>query len=130
MEKQTDLLELPMILVTALKAYNFSGKPVWRIGEGLEHVKVELTYKLPTTDSHCVEQKESLNVNLKEKPPVMSKRGKTKRKSKLAPSNLPADQPATRQQPVRACKTPQRQLSPPPASPSPEKPTTPPPGPT
>ena len=131
MEKETYQLELPLILVTALKAYNFSGKPVWRIGEGLEHVKVELTYKLPTTDSQSrVEQKESFNVNSKEKPPVMSKRGKAKRKSKLAPSNLPAEQPATRHQPERACKTPQR---PPPPShekqptPPPEKQPTPPP---
>ena len=123
MEKETDQLELPLILVTALKAYNFSGKPVWRIGEGLEHVKVELTYKLPTTHSQSsVEQKESFNVNSKEKPPVMSKRGKAKRKSKLAPSNLPAEQPATRHQPERACKTPQR-----PPPPSPEKQPTPPP---
>ena len=81
MEKETDQLELPLILVTALKAYNFSGKPVWRIGEGLEHVKVELTYKLPTNDSQSrVEQREKLNVNSKEKQPIMSKRGEAKRK--------------------------------------------------
>ena len=95
MEKQTDLLELPMTLVTALKAYNFSGKPIWRIGEGLEHVKVELTYKLPTTDSFCVEQKESQNVNSKGKKTHV-RGGRPNARASLhlpicLPTNLPPD---------------------------------------
>ena len=124
MEKETDQLELPLIFVTALKAYSFSRKPIWRIGEGLEHVKVELTYTLPTTHSQSsVEQKENLNVNSKETTPVMSKRGggadaRTSLHLPIClPNNLSPDN----------SKTPQRQLPPPPASQSPEKQPTPPP---
>ena len=40
---KTATLELPAVLVHAIEDFNFTGKPLWRIGEGLDHVKVELT---------------------------------------------------------------------------------------
>ena len=43
---KTATLELPAVLVHAIEDFNFTGKPLWRIGEGLDHVKVELTFKL------------------------------------------------------------------------------------
>ena len=43
---RTAMLELPAVLVHAIEDFNFAGKPLWRIGEGLGHVKVELTFKL------------------------------------------------------------------------------------
>ena len=108
-----------------------SGKLIWRIGEGLDHVKIELTYKLsddqPTGD---VGQAKNKPFN------VESDRGKkAKRRSKPAPSAgewprqpLPADRekpPATpakptRQQPQRRCTTPKKELPPPPTDPCPE----------
>lgn len=42
----TAMLELPEVLVHAVQGFSFTGKPIWRIGEGLQHVKVELTFKL------------------------------------------------------------------------------------
>ena len=43
---KTATLELPVVLVHAIEDFSFTGKPFWRIGEGLDHVKVELTFKL------------------------------------------------------------------------------------
>ena len=43
---KTATLELPAVLVRAIEDFSFTGKPLWRIGEGLDHVKVELTFKL------------------------------------------------------------------------------------
>ena len=116
---KTATIELPGIIVSAIKAYEFTDKPLWRIGEGLDHVKIELTYKLPTDQpTVSVEQREKT---------VMSKpkRGKAKRRTEPAPSAgewprqpLPAEQPPstpvkpTRTQSNRRCKTPLRELPP------------------
>ena len=43
---KTTTLELPAVLVHAIEDFSFTGKPLWRIGEGLDHVEVELTFKL------------------------------------------------------------------------------------
>ena len=123
---KTATIELPAILVSTINAFEFPGNPLWRVGQGLDHVKIELTYKLPTNQPISVEQKEK---------PVMSnpKRGKAKRRTEPAPSagewprqSLPATQPPptpakpTRQQPQRRCKTPRRELpTTPPTSPAP-----------
>ena len=45
---KTAMLELPAVLVYAINDFDFADKPLWRIGEGLHHVKVELTFLLPT----------------------------------------------------------------------------------
>ena len=42
------MLRLPAVLVRAIQDFDFADKPLWRIGEGLHHLKVELTYLLPT----------------------------------------------------------------------------------
>ena len=108
---KTATIELPAIIVSAINAYEFTDKPLWRIGEGLDHVKIELTYKLPT-DQPTVSVEHA-----KEKPFIMPnpKRGKAKRRTEPAPSTgkwprqtLPAAQPPTRQQPTRHCKTPRK----------------------
>ena len=114
---KTATIELPAILVSTINAFEFPGNPLWRVGQGLDHVKIELTYKLPTDQP-------TVSVEQKEKP-VMSnpKRGKAKRRTEPAPSagewprqSLPAKQPPstpakpTRQQPRRNCKTPRREL--------------------
>ena len=43
---KTATLELPAVLVHAIKDFNFTRKPFWQIGEGLDHVKVEHTFML------------------------------------------------------------------------------------
>ena len=50
------ILELPTILVEALRGFNFTGKPLWRLGEGLNHVKVELTFKLSEPEDQLTDQ--------------------------------------------------------------------------
>ena len=52
---KTATLELPAVLVHAIEDFNFTGKPLWRIDEGLDHVKVELTFKLYFVLFVCVE---------------------------------------------------------------------------
>ena len=44
------IFALPEVLMTALKGFDFTGKPLWRLREGLDHVMVELTIKLRHTD--------------------------------------------------------------------------------
>ena len=127
--KTTATVELPTIVVSAIKEYSTTGKLLWRIGEGLDHVKIELTYKLPD------DQSTGIVGQAKNKPfNVESVRGKkAKRRSKPAPSadewprqSLPAEKPPgtpakpKRQQPQRSCKTPQREIPPPPTEPCPE----------
>ena len=99
--------------MSTITAFEFTDNPLWRVGQGLDHVQIELTYKLPTNQPTSVEQKEK---------PIMSnpKRGKAKRRTEPAPSAgewprqpLPAEQPS-RQQPTRSCKTPKKQPLPPP----------------
>ena len=43
---KTATLELPAVLVHAIEDFNFAGKPLWRIGEGLDHVTVVLTFNV------------------------------------------------------------------------------------
>ena len=50
------ILELPTILVEALRGFDFVGKPLWRLSEGLTHVKVELTFKLRELDDQPIDQ--------------------------------------------------------------------------
>ena len=50
------ILELPTILVEALRGFNFTGKPLWRLGEGLNHMKVELTFKLSEPEDQLTDQ--------------------------------------------------------------------------
>ena len=125
---KTATVELPAIVVSAIKEYETTGKLLWRIGEGLDHVKIELTYKLPDNQPiGIVEQAKNKPLN------VESVREKAKRRSKPAPSagewprqSLPAKKPPatparpTRQQPQRCCKTPVKELPPPPTDPCPE----------
>ena len=126
---KTATVELPTIVVSAINEFSTTGKLIWRIGEGLDHVKIELTYKLPD------DQSTGIVGQAKNKPfNVESDRGKkAKRRSKPAPSAdewprqpLPAEKPPatpakpTRQQPQRRCKTPKRELPPPPTDPCPE----------
>ena len=40
------IFEVLKVLQNALAAFDFTGKPIWRLGEGLDHVKEELTFKL------------------------------------------------------------------------------------
>lgn len=47
--KKTLPLQLPEVLVTAIKSLALTETPIWRIGQGRDHVKVELTYQLPKT---------------------------------------------------------------------------------
>ena len=76
---KTSMLELPAVLVHAIQDFAFTDKPLWRIGEGLQHVKVELTFKLPTNQPTCIDRG---------KKTVMSK-GAESRKQKPAPSASP-----------------------------------------
>ena len=104
------MLELPPILMTALSSYEFQGKTLWNISEGLKHVKVELTFLLA------------------EKPTDQPARA-VKRKQRQ-----PASAPAPRQPEPTAEPTPQRSTpkpapsstpkkrAPPPPTPSPAKP--------
>ena len=50
------ILDLPSILVEALRGFDFVGKPLWRLSEGLTHVKVELTFKLRELDDQPIDQ--------------------------------------------------------------------------
>ena len=50
------ILEFPKILVDALRGFNFTGKPLWRLGEGLDHMQIELTYKLSQPDDELIDQ--------------------------------------------------------------------------
>ena len=42
----TSMLYLSTTLVTALNGFVFEGKNLWRLAEGLNHVRVELTFQL------------------------------------------------------------------------------------
>ena len=53
---KTTMLQLPAVLVHAIQDFDFTDKPIWRIGEGLKHVKVELTFKLPTNQPTSVDR--------------------------------------------------------------------------
>ena len=60
---KTATIELPAILVSATQGFNFTEKPLWRIGEGLDHVKIEITFKLPTDQPTLYwQRKEDYNV--------------------------------------------------------------------
>ena len=50
------ILDLPTILVEALRGFDFVGKPLWRLSAGLTHVKVELTFKLRELDDQPIDQ--------------------------------------------------------------------------
>ena len=51
----TAMLYLPTTLVTALKGFEFEGKNLWRLAEGLNHVRVELTFQLRRPDSQLTD---------------------------------------------------------------------------
>ena len=75
---KTAMLELPAVLVHALKGFDFTDKPLWRNGEGLHHVKVELTFLLNDQPT-CVD-------GWKRKNKPMSVEGRVKRRTEPAPS--------------------------------------------
>ena len=54
---------LPSTLVTALSGFEFEGKTIWRISEGREHVKVELTFRLKSACKNRI-QKQKHQTNL------------------------------------------------------------------
>ena len=110
---KTATIELPAILVSTINAFEFPGNPLWRVGQGLDHVKIELTYKLPT-DQPTVSVEHA-----KEKPFIMPNPKRRNKRTKPAPSTgewprqtLPAAKPRTRQQPARHCKTPHKEQPP------------------
>ena len=116
---KTAMLKLPAVLVHAIQDFAFTDKPLWRIGEGLQHVKIELTFKLPTNQPTCTDRG---------KKPAMSK-GAESRKKKPAPAAgewprqpLPAGRPPKCQSvlptPARECLPPTTTTidSPPPAA--------------
>ena len=70
------IMELPTILVDALKGFNFTGKPLWRLGERLNHVKVELTYKLSQPDNEITNQQTNRTGPLKNQQPSGKRKAK------------------------------------------------------
>ena len=105
---KTAMLELPAVLVHAIQDVAFTDKPLWRIGEGLQHVEVELTFKLPTNQPTNMywQRKEAYNVQggrkQEEKACTPPPPGEWLRHS------LPAKKPPTTNQPAL------RQTAPPP----------------
>ena len=71
------MLELPAVLVHAIQDFAFTDKPLWRISEGLQHVKVELTFKLPTDQPTCADRG---------KKPIMSKEAESRTKKPAPPA--------------------------------------------
>ena len=39
---------LPAVLLNALRQYKFDGSPIWRMADGKDHVKIEVTFRKPT----------------------------------------------------------------------------------
>ena len=39
---------LPAVLLNALRQYKFDGSPLWRMADGKDHVKIEVTFRKPT----------------------------------------------------------------------------------
>ena len=86
------MLELPAVLVHAIQDFAFTDKPLWRIGEGLQHVKVELTFKLPTNQPTS---------NDRGKKPAMSKRAESRKKKPAPPASEWSRQPLSAERPPK-----------------------------
>ena len=41
---------LPVVLLNALRQYKFDGFPLWRMADGKDHVKIEVTFRKTTTN--------------------------------------------------------------------------------
>ena len=39
---------LPPVLLNALRQYKFDGSPLWRMADGKDHIKIEVTFRKPT----------------------------------------------------------------------------------
>ena len=92
MTMRTATIELPAILVSAIQGFNFTEKPLWPIGEGLDHVKIDITFKLPTDQSTCVDRG---------KKAIMSKGAKSRTKKPASPAGEWPRQPLAAERPQR-----------------------------
>ena len=96
MSMKTAELDLPEILVNAIKAFNFTESPLWTISKGQDHVKVELTFQLPTVSQPIARKNK-----------VLSKRAISRTKPTITPcQRLPAKTPPTRQPTTATIPTP------------------------
>ena len=99
--------------------FNFTEKPLWRIGEGLDHVKVELTFKLPTDQPTVLcnrvrRNKPPMSVEGKNKP-NMSKGAKSRTTPALSAGEWPRQPLAAEKPPAKksTSETSLRQTEPP-----------------
>ena len=107
------MLELPSILMTALSSYEFQGKTLWNISEGLKHVKVELTFLLANTPTD------------QQARAVKKRKPQHERQPTPAPEPTPAPaEPPSHSSPSKqpAPATTPKKRAPPPPRPSPAKP--------
>ena len=89
----TAILRLPAVLVRAIEDYDFAEKPLWRIGEGLHHLKVELTYLLTdqlTTDRGGKKQPIMSKGAWKKSAPPAGEWARQPRPATGLPTSLPA----------------------------------------
>ena len=55
---------LPAVLLNALRQYKFDGFPLWRMADGRDHVKIEVTFRKPTNQRIDHQRQHRLHLHL------------------------------------------------------------------
>ena len=84
---------LPAVLFTALRRYKFDESPLWRMADGKDHVKVEVTFRKTTHQRY-------------------DKKGAESRRRPTPPAGECPRQPAQARQPTASRQTPARRSPP------------------
>ena len=93
---------LPAVLLNALRQYKFNGSPLWRMADGKDHVKIEVTFRKPTNQRF-------------DKKGAESRRRPTPPAGEWPRQPAPARRPVTRPTPPasRQPSTPEKETTPP-----------------
>ena len=93
---------LPAVLLNALRQYKFDGSPLWRMADGRDHVKIEVTFRKPTNQRI-------------DKKGAESRRRPTPSADEWPRQPAPARRPTTRPTPPasRQPTTPEKETTPP-----------------